>query len=162
MDASDGAGMIPVFDYYQLRGSLHNAGSENPDSELQNPATMSAPYSEFKLLLQKCATFNRTVIIHVEPDFWGFCLQAHGILPETIPVCVPNTGMPESAVLHLNLCGFARLVVKLRDNTAPKALIAFRASHRGAGADLIKSHVAPLTQANASAAISPGWGRSST
>jgi len=149
MNASSSAGMVPVFDYYQLRGSAPNIGDENPDPKLQNPSTMSAYYAEFKLLMQKCASFNKTVIVHVEPDFWGFCQQAHGSLPENIAVCVANTGLPEAAGLNDNLCGFAKLLVKLRDNAAPKVLIAFHASHWGAGPDLIRNHVDPDTQASA-------------
>src|SRR5204863_703424 len=61
MTASDGKGMIPVFDYYQLRGSSPNAGSEDPHPKLQNPSTMAAYYAEFKLLMQKCAAFNKPV-----------------------------------------------------------------------------------------------------
>src|SRR6185295_16206345 len=60
MTASDGKNMIPVFDYYQLRESRPNQGSENPHSKLQTPSTMYAYYAEFKLLLQKCAAFNKT------------------------------------------------------------------------------------------------------
>jgi hypothetical protein len=145
---NDSGGMIPVLDYYQLRGSSPNAGSENPDPKLQNPATMNAYYAEFKLLLQKCATYNKTVIVHVEPDFWGFCQSTHGNLPENIAVCVANTGFPEAAGLNDNLCGFAQLLVKLRNQVAPKALIALHASHWGSGADLIKNHVDPLVQAD--------------
>jgi hypothetical protein len=149
------AGMIPVFDYYQLRGSSPNAGSEDPDSKLQSPGTMNAYYAEFKLLMQKCAAYGKPVIVHVEPDFWGFCQQKHGSLPETIPVCVANTGFPEAAGLNDNLCGYAQVLVKLRDTYAPKVagkqnvLIAFHASHWAAGADLIKNKVDPVVQADA-------------
>jgi hypothetical protein len=149
MNASDSAGMIPVLDYYQLRGSAPNVGSENPDPKLQNPSTMSAYYAEFKLLLGKCAVFGKPVIIHVEPDFWGFCQQNHGSLPQNIPVSVANTGLPEAAGLNDTLCGFARLLVRLRDGIAPNAFIALHASHWGAGPDLIKNHVDPITQATA-------------
>lgn len=151
MQASDAAGMVPVFDYYQLRGSSPNAGSENPMPKLQNPSTMSAYYAEFKLLMQKCATFNKPVIVHVEPDFWGYCEQAQGSAPENIAVCVANSGLPEAAAFHDNLCGFARLLVKLRDDNAPKVLIALHASHWGAGADLIKNHADPVVQATSTA-----------
>ncbi|HLY11022.1 MAG TPA: hypothetical protein VKW04_17100 [Planctomycetota bacterium] len=153
MNAS--GGMIPVFDYYQLRGSSPNIGSENPDPKLQDPSTMSAYYAEFTLLMQKCFAFGKPVIVHVEPDFWGFCEQVHGALPESIPVCVANTGLADAAGLHDNLCGFAQLLVLLRDQYAPhgvnppKVLIAFHASHWGTGADLIKNHVDPVVQANA-------------
>jgi hypothetical protein len=147
--------MIPVFDYYQLRGSSPNVGSENPDPKLQDPSTMTAYYNEFILLMQKCSAYGKVVIVHVEPDFWGFCEQAHGPKPEVIPVCVANTGLAEAVGLPDNLCGFAQLLVKLRDLHAPhgasppKVLIALHASHWGTGADLIKNKVDPVTQANA-------------
>lgn len=148
-------GMIPVFDYYQLRGSSPNVGSENPDPKLQNPATMTNYYNEFKLLMQKCSAFGGMVIVHVEPDFWGFCQQAHGNKPETIPVCVANTGLADAAGLNDNLCGFAQMLVNLRDlyakpPTGPnKVLIAFHASAWASGPDLIKNHADPNTVATA-------------
>jgi hypothetical protein len=155
MYMTNSGAMIPVFDYYQLRGSAPNVGSENPDPKLQNVDTMTAYYAEFKLLMQKCSAYGKTVIVHVEPDFWGFCQSAHGAQPETIPVCVANTGLAEAAGLNDNLCGFAQLLVKLRDLYAPhganppKVLIALHASAWGSGADLIKNTVDPTTQANA-------------
>ena len=153
---SPGMAMISVFDYYQLVGSSPNVGSQNPDPKLENPGTMSAYYADFKLLVQKCASSGEIVILHVEPDFWGFCESAHGANPETIPVCVANTGFPEAAGLNDNLCGFAQLLVRIRDTYEPqppgtphKVLIAPHASDWGSGADLIKNKVDPSTQATA-------------
>ncbi|HXX92675.1 MAG TPA: hypothetical protein VEN81_03520, partial [Planctomycetota bacterium] len=148
-DASASGAIISVFDYYQIVGSSPNAGSQNPDPKLQNPATMASYYGDFKLLMTTCKTFGKTVIVHVEPDFWGFCQSAHGNKPETIPVCVSNTGLADAAGLNDNLCGFAQLLVKLRDLYAPNVLIAFHASAWGTGSDLIKNKVDPVAQANA-------------
>jgi hypothetical protein len=130
-------------------GSSPNVGSQDPDPKLQNPATMTAYYEDFKLLMTTCQTYGKTVIVHVEPDFWGFCQQAHGNKPEVIPVCVANTGLADAAGLNDNLCGFAQLLVKLRDHFAPNVLVAFHASAWGTGADLIKNKVNPTTQATA-------------
>jgi hypothetical protein len=137
MNKSLANGMIPVFDYYQIRESSPNAGSEDPDSKLQNPTTMNRYFGDFKLLMDQCKTFNNPVIVHIEPDFWGFCQNRHGDDPSVIPVAVAASGFADAAGFPNNLPGFAQALVHLRDVYASNALIALHASHWGAGGDLI-------------------------
>ncbi|MBI3857768.1 MAG: hypothetical protein HY293_18965, partial [Planctomycetes bacterium] len=148
MNASFGAGMIPVFDYYQLRGSSPNVGSENPDPKLQNGATMNAYFADYKLLMQKCGQYDKTVIVHIEPDFWGFCQNVHGDDPSVIAVSVAASGFADVSAYHNNLPGFAQALVHLRDLYAPKAVLALHASHWGAGGDLILNNLDPIVHAN--------------
>ncbi len=149
MVASQGAGYVPVLDYYQIVQSTPNAGSENPDPKLQNGATMNAYFADFKLLMQKAGQFGGTVIVHIEPDFWGFCESVHGSDPSVISVQVASSGFAEAAGYANNLCGFAQVLFHLRDLYGPNAFLALHASHWATGADLIANHVDPVVQANA-------------
>lgn len=148
MNASSGAGMVPVLTYYQIVNSSPNPGSQDPDPKLQNLSTMYAYFEDFKLLMQMCQQFGKTVIVHVEPDFWGFCQSAHGDDPSVIPVAVDASGYPDAAGFPNNLPGFAQTLVHLRDRYGPNAVLAFHASDWAAGDDLILNHADPVVQAN--------------
>lgn len=148
MNASDNAGLLPVLTYYQLRGSTPNPDGEDPDPKLQNASTMNAYFTDFKLLMQKCNQYGKTVIVHIEPDFWGFCQNVHGDDPSVVPVAVASSGDPDAAGFPNNLPGFAQALVHLRDLVAPKVVLALHASHWGAGADLILNQVDPVVHAD--------------
>ena len=123
-------------------------GNENPDSKLQNSATMNAYFADWKLLMQKAGQFGKPVIVHHEPDFWGFIQNAHGNNPASTPVQVASSGFAEVAGLPDHAAGFARALVRLRDLHAPNAIIAWHASHWAGGADLILNQADPVVHAN--------------
>jgi hypothetical protein len=151
MNQSSGAGFVPVLVYYQIVHSTPNAGSENPDTKLQSASTMSAYFADWKLLMQKAGQFGQPVVVIVEPDFWGNCQQLHGDNPVSTAVSVASSGFPEASGYPDTLPGFARLLVRLRDLNAPKAILAFHASHWGAGADLILNGAEPVAHADRTA-----------
>ena len=151
MTASAAAGKIPVFVYYQFVGSTPDASDEDPDTKLNNTATMAAYYADFKLLMQKCGGFGGTVIVLVEPDFWGHCQNEHGANPASVTVKTTSSGFAE-AVGTEDLRGFAQTLVALRNSYAANALLAWHASHWAAGPDLIINAVDPVAQADATAA----------
>jgi hypothetical protein len=151
MNQSAGAGIIPVLVYYQIVQSTPNAGNENPDSKLQDAATMNAYFADWKLLMQKAGAFGKPVVVIVEPDFWGFCQQNHGDDPSVVAVRVAASGFADAAGFPDTLPGFAQCLVTIRDDNAPKAILAFHASHWGAGADLIRNHADPVAHADKTA-----------
>jgi hypothetical protein len=109
---------------------------------------MNAYFADFKLLMQKCKQYNKTVIVHVEPDFWGFCQNVHGDDPSVIPVSVDSSGFADAAGFPNNLPGFAQALVHLRDLYGSNAVLALHASHWGAGSDLILNQADPIVHAN--------------
>lgn len=150
MDESDGAGMIPVFVYYQIVGSTPSAGSENADLKFANAATMAAYYADFKLLMQTCGTYAKPVIVLVEPDLWGHCQNKHGANPASVAVHVTSSGFGEATGPN-TLAGFAQTLASLRASYATNALLAWHASHWAAGPDLIINEADPEDQADATA-----------
>jgi len=110
---------IPVLTYYQLLQSRPAAGSTESAqdlSNLRNPATMRAYWSDYALLLRRVAQAagGRLVVIHVEPDLWGYLEQAHA-----------------TALAR----GFARRLLALRDRLAPHVRLAWHLSVWGTGED---------------------------
>ncbi len=110
---------IPVLTYYQLLQSAPATGADEQQRDLSNlrdPATMRAYWSDFSLLLRRVreAAGRRLVIVHVEPDLWGYLEQAHA----------------------LSLArAFAHQLTALRNRLAPHVLLAWHLSTWGTGED---------------------------
>src|SRR5438270_4494548 len=71
------ANEIPVFSYYQLLQSTPSTGSSEQQrdlSNLRNRATMTAYWRDYELVLRRVAAsaHGHLVVIHIEPDLWGY------------------------------------------------------------------------------------------
>ena len=113
------AHMIPVFTYYQMLQSTPSAGATEQARDLSNmrdPATMRAYWADYRLLLQRVAAAagSRLVVIHVEPDLWGYLEQAHA------------TRLART---------FAQRLIALRNRLAPHVLLGWHLSVWGTGED---------------------------
>ena len=121
------AHITPVFSYYQLLQSSPSVGSSEQArdlSNLHNRSTMRAYWADYQLLLRRvnAAAGRRLVIIHVEPDLWGYLEQAHA------------TALARS---------FAHRLIALRDQLAPHVLLAYHLSVWGTDYDLTNSKPSP-------------------
>jgi hypothetical protein len=136
--------IIPVFTYYQIRQSSPG-GTEAEDKgvigNLRNTDTMKAYWADLKLFFQKAGAFPSTmVVLHVEPDMWGYVQQASkGDDASTVAAAVANTGMPELAGLPNTVSGVAQAIVKLRDTYAPNVRLAYHLTYWGTGNDPLYS-----------------------
>jgi hypothetical protein len=134
-------GMIPVFTYYQLLQSKPGNTQAEPASDftnLNNTATMTAYYNDLILFFQKAGAFPSTrVVLHVEPDFWGYVEQkASADNATTVTAKVSETGIAALQGLPSNVSGFARAIVKLRDLYAPNVTLAYHISVWGTNVDI--------------------------
>jgi len=140
MNDSSAAGYIPVFTYYELLQSTPSTGANESDrdySNLNNASTMNAYYANFKLLMQLAGSFGKTVVVHVEPDFWGYMEQrAAGGDATTVSAMVAGSGFADVAGIPDTVQGFADALLKLRDANAPNALLAIHASAWASGIDI--------------------------
>jgi hypothetical protein len=119
VNESRAAHMIPVLTYYQLLQSRPAVGSDELSkdlSNLRNPETMAAYWADWSLLLRRvaAAAARGPVVIHVEPDLWGYLEQARA------------TTLARS---------FARRLVAMRDRLAPHVLLAWHLSAWGTNED---------------------------
>ena len=142
-------GIIPVFTYYQIRQSSPGNGMAETDgvvANLQNTSTMTAFYNDLKLFYQRAGAFpNNKVVLHVEPDMWGYIQQRGGDNAANFQVKVASTGLSELAGLPDNASGLARAVVKLRDTYAPNVILAYQLSIWGTGVDIQYSQTPDAT-----------------
>jgi hypothetical protein len=137
------SGIVPVFTYYMLLQSTPGGGSEsNADfTNLNNTATMTAYYNDLKLFFQKAGAFSgQLVVLHVEPDLWGYIEQrSTSDNATTVSAKVSETGLPELAGLPSDVSGFARGIIKLRNTYAPNVVVAYHISVWGTGTDIALS-----------------------
>jgi hypothetical protein len=143
-------GMIPVFSYYQLRQSAPN--NKLPDGQaiadnLQDTATMAAYFTDLELFFQRAGAFQpKPVILHVEPDLWGFIEEeAKQDNAATVPVQVAASGIPELGPYPNNAAGLAQAILFLRDKYAPNVLVAYHLSTWGTGTSLLAAQPVGVT-----------------
>jgi hypothetical protein len=110
---------IPVFSYYQLLQSTPAAGPSEQQrdlSNLRNPPTMRAYWTDYELLLRRVAASagHHLVIIHIEPDLWGYLEQANAVTLAR---------------------SFAHRLIALRDRLAPRVKLAWHLSTWGTRED---------------------------
>src|SRR6266498_2373130 len=114
-------GYIPVYDWYILAGS-----SPNIFTNLASTSYMAAYYADFALLMQKIASTNKNpVVVHVEPDLWGFMQQVYGDNPADIPVAVASSGYTGLSGLPNTAAGFARAMIAIKNANAPYVKLAW-------------------------------------
>jgi hypothetical protein len=89
-------------------------------SNMRNPATMQAYWADYRLLLRRVAASagSHLVVIHVEPDLWGYLEQAHAV------------ALARS---------FAHKLIVLRNQLAPHVLLAYHLSVWGTDMDITNS-----------------------
>lgn len=138
------SGMVPVFTYYQLLQSRPGGGGESDAvfANLNNTTTMTAYYNDLALLFQKAGAFTgQRVVLHVEPDFWGYMQQRSTTdAATTVPAKVSETGIPSLQGLPSNVAGFAQAVVRLRDAYAPNVTLGYHMSVWGTNVDVAISN----------------------
>jgi hypothetical protein len=137
-------GIIPVFTYYMLLQSAPGGGGESDADfgNLNNTATMTSYYNDVKLFFQKAGAFpSQKVVLHVEPDFWGYMEQrSTNEDAKTVAAKVSETGLPELAGLPSTVSGFARAIVRLRDTYAPNVVLGYHISVWGTKIDIALSN----------------------
>ncbi len=160
MNGSAANGYIPVFTYYEMLQSNPSTGSNESDrdfSNLNNASTMNAYYANFKLLMQLAGAFGQTVVVHVEPDLWGYLQQkAGGGDASKLTASVASSGYADVAGIPNTVQGFADALLKLRDLYAANAVLAIHASLWSSGIDIgsdTSSSVNPITEADSTAAF---------
>lgn len=132
-------GQLPVLTYYMLLQSKPGGGDEaHADlANLQNAQTMSAYWDDVKLLFGRVKG-TKPVVVHVEPDLWGYLEQAG------------DTALASS---------FAQKWIALRDQLAPNVILAYHMSGWGTKHDIVYERPSDAT-VRAYAATSASFYRS--
>ena len=145
-------GYIPVFTYYQVVPSAPDPGGEDVAAKLRNGATMRLYFEDWELLMRRLGAFGQPVVVHVEPDLWGY-MQSENSDAAKVEVQVRSSGAVSVAAYDDTASGFARALVHLRDLYAPNALLGFHVSTWATGKDLILNEADPAQTAESIAAF---------
>lgn len=139
IDESSGVEMTPVFSYYVL---LQSAPDGNSDEDrqaraLNDETTMRAYFDALRLFFERAGERPaEDVILHVEPDLWGFVQRVKGPDPAAQRVSLP-TDDPLFEGLPATLSGFAQAIARMRDQLAANVKLGFHASTWAPGRDFI-------------------------
>jgi hypothetical protein len=159
------ANYMPVFSYYNLLQSLPGTGSGESSidfTNLNNTSTMNAYYADFKLLMQQAHGYGGPVVVHVEPDLWGYMQQraaaAGATVASQISASVSSSGFTDVNAYANNLQGFACALLHLRDVYAPggNVVMAIHASLWASSKDIgsdTSTTLNPVTEADKTAAF---------
>jgi hypothetical protein len=109
--------VIPVLTYYQLLQSNPTGGDEAQTdlAHLRDPQVMQAYWQDVRLLFQRVHG-TKPVVVHVEPDLWGYIEQANAVDLGT---------------------AFAQEWVSLRNSLAPNVILAYHMSGWGTKHDIV-------------------------
>jgi hypothetical protein len=110
-------GELPVLTYYMLLQSKPAGGDEaHADiGNLQNARTMAAYWQDVTLLFHRIDG-SKPVVVHVEPDLWGYLEQAGDVSLAS---------------------AFAQKWIALRDQLAPNVILAYHMSGWGTKHDIV-------------------------
>lgn len=131
--------LTTVLTYYQLlqsRGDGDGKGEADKDlANLKDKSLMKAYYADLALALKRAAEARggSRVIVHVEPDLWGYVEQRAD--PTALPAAVASSGDPRLAGLPDTAAGFAQAIVRIRDAVAPGVELGYHMSTWGTRVD---------------------------
>lgn len=128
-------GKIPVFTYYNIVPAKKRY-QDPAFANLNDSEVMNKYLADWKLLLQICNTFGKTVIIHYEPDLFGY-MQFYKNDPIKTAIKVSQSNYPDARPYSNDLKGLAQTIVSMRDKYAPNVLLAWQASQWASGLGLI-------------------------
>ncbi len=141
---SQAAGITPVFTYYQIYQStpgINQGEVAGVYGNLQNTSTMTAYWGDLTLFFQKAGAAGGPVVLHVEPDMWGYMQQrATGDNSASVPAKVAGSGNADLVGLPDTVAGFAQAVIRLRDRYAPNVTLGYHISVWGTGDDPVYSN----------------------
>jgi hypothetical protein len=109
--------IVPVLSYYQMLQSNPAGGDEATVdlAHMRDPTLMQAYWSDVRLLFQRVKG-TQPVVVHVEPDLWGYLEQANAVALAS---------------------SFAQEWVTLRNQLAPNVILAYHMSGWGTKHDIV-------------------------
>lgn len=128
--ASASPAQIPMFTYYEIlqTASASISGFQEGTAEVTQAATdvgiMTRYYNDWRFLLQ--AIGQTKVMLHIEPDFWGYVRQAGD--PTTLPAAVGSANSIDCAAMPATIGGMGQCMIAMVRKYAPHALVGLQAS----------------------------------
>lgn len=115
--------------WYSLRDLGDAAGEGDGPGEVRavNDTTLLTHYmNDFRFFLQKIG-YSR-VMVHLEPDFWGFARSLQNGNPHLVPAQVTAANPTDCATQENSVAGLARCLISMVRKYAPNATVGLHAS----------------------------------
>ncbi len=121
---------IPMFTYYEILQTAEAtiSGFQEGTAEATEAATnvgiMTRYYNDWRFLLQQVG--QTKVMLHIEPDFWGYVRQAGN--PVSLAAAVASANPTDCATLPATIAGMGQCMIAMARKYAPHALVGLQAS----------------------------------
>jgi len=121
---------IPMFTYYEILQTAQatisgfQEGTAEATVAANNAGIMTRYYNDWRFLLQEIG--QTKVILHIEPDFWGYVRQAGD--PTTLPAVVGAANATDCQGLPSTIAGMGQCMIAMTRKYAPNALVGLQAS----------------------------------
>ena len=126
----EGNGHVPMISYYIFPMAFNSEGSLAPANDTSQ---LKRYFDDWRFMLQQIG--NRKVLLHMEPDLWGFAMQENGT-PQNIPAKVKEANSTDCGSLDNNLTGFSKCLIHMVRKYAPGAKVGLHASAWAVGGDI--------------------------
>lgn len=130
MRDADSMGAVPQFTYYKLAFEFEKKNN----FFIMDEASIHEYLQDMRLLFQKMGAFGKPVILHLEPDFFGYLQQysvSIGKPARAIPARLRFTDIPECMAMPEMVDSLMDCIITMGRTLAPKARIGFHASQWG-------------------------------
>lgn len=151
LNQSNQMNKIPVFTYYTIVPAKYRY-QDPAFTNLNDTEVMNRYFQDWKLLLDICKQYGKTVIIHYEPDMLGY-LQIYKNDPGKSTVKVAASNYPDAKGFSNDTKGLYQTIVSMRNKYAPNVLLGWHASQWATGKDLIRGKENPEVLATETAAF---------
>ncbi|WP_295772278.1 hypothetical protein [uncultured Mucilaginibacter sp.] len=129
-------GKTPVFTYYNIVPAKHRF--EDPGfTNLNDAEVMNKYFDDWKFLLQICNSYGKKVIIHYEPDLFGYMQMYKGDAVKSV-VKVGLSKQADVLSFSNDAKGLAQAIVSMRNKYAPNVILGWHASQWATGVDVIR------------------------
>ena len=124
-------GATPMFTLYQMASK----GDGNL-SGINDPSFMNSYWSQVRTMYDRINALNTSVLVNLEPDFWGYVYTQAPNHDATQMAAVVNN-QPECSGMPNTAAGIGMCLVSMGRSHAPKALLGFPPAFWNAGTDII-------------------------
>jgi hypothetical protein len=121
---------VPMFTYYEILQTAVAtiSGFTEGTAEVTQAATdvgiMTRYYNDWRFLLQKIGSTR--VMLHIEPDFWGYVRQAGD--PTTLAAAVGSANPTDCSSQPATIGGMGQCMIAMVRKYAPNALVGLQGS----------------------------------
>jgi len=155
--SSADAGQIPMVVYYTIYRTIAEGAGALPGG-LRVTENVRDYFRDWRFTLQVVNEYQqqsgKPVMVHVEPDLWGFAQQGSvgRNSPKNLPVNVQEAAEGDCPEQENNFAGFGICMLRMARHHAPQASIGFMASAWATGLGDISRGVGSSATINAEAA----------